>query len=101
MVIYITDAIELQAINDDLTGDYELANDINCSGVDFVPIGRTASTEFTGTLDGKGYTISNLSIELDMNEDYAGLFYKADNATLQNIRHPRTSLCWYTCRVSN
>ncbi len=38
-------------------GNYLLMEDIDMSGVSFVP-----TTTFTGTLDGNGYTISNLSV---------------------------------------
>ncbi len=59
---------ELQAINSNLSGDYYLANDIDCMGFDFgdgkgfMPIGD-GDTPFTGTFDGKGFTISNVFID--------------------------------------
>jgi hypothetical protein len=64
----ITTCAELQNMKDDLTGDYYLANDINCSGFDyagdgkgFMPVG-TLSNKSTGTFDGKGYKITHLYI---------------------------------------
>ncbi|HEQ78806.1 MAG TPA: hypothetical protein ENN76_00910 [Euryarchaeota archaeon] len=72
--IKITNIHELQAINDDLSAKYELANDIDASetltwngGLGFEPIGEYdyygATTDgFTGVLDGKGYTVSSLYI---------------------------------------
>jgi len=51
----ITDAAGLQAIAG--AGHYQLANDINLTGVVWTPI-----VNFSGKLDGNGKTISNLSI---------------------------------------
>lgn len=68
---------ELQAMGDDLSGNYRLANNIDCtatstwnSGAGFSPIGTGSS--FTGTLDGNNKIISNLSINIAGN--YEGLF---------------------------
>jgi len=54
----INNVTELQAISDDLAGDYILGNDIPCSGTAFTMLSGT----FTGTLDGQGYSIKNLTI---------------------------------------
>jgi len=73
----ISNVAELQAINDNLAGNYYLTNNINATGVDFVPIGQghPTHTEFTGTLDGCGYTISNLTITDDgLTYEGTGLF---------------------------
>ncbi|MBO5371207.1 MAG: CotH kinase family protein, partial [Lachnospiraceae bacterium] len=53
-----------------LSGDYVLGADIDMSGVDFTPIGGGVGTRgaasgnnvFTGTFDGDGHVISNLTI---------------------------------------
>jgi hypothetical protein len=82
MTTIIHTAAELQAINDNLAGDYELGNDIDMSGVDWTPIGST--TSFTGSLDGKGYSISNLAKSTAFFEEF-GLFYAMD-WTLHDIR---------------
>ena len=58
-VVFINDASELQAINEDLLGHYVLADDIDLDGVDFESIG-SESEPFEGTFDGNGYTIYNL-----------------------------------------
>jgi len=75
----ITTCTELQNIRNGLTGDYYLANDIDCSctsgwngGAGFEPIG-TSSNRFTGTFDGKGYKITNLYITRP-STDFVGLF---------------------------
>jgi hypothetical protein len=68
-------------IRSGLSGDYVLGADIDLSGYpNWVPIG-TPSAPFTGTLDGTGYTISNLAINRPT-EDYIGLFGSCSFATL-------------------
>jgi PGF-CTERM protein len=69
----ITDAEELQAMEDDLDAHYELGNDIDASetadwngGDGFEPIGTAGpgvATSFTGSLDGQGHTIRGLTID--------------------------------------
>jgi len=75
-VIEIATAEELAAINDNLAGNYVLTADIDLAGAEWTPIGSFApsgetpeeqetpssETAFTGTFDGNGHTISNLSI---------------------------------------
>jgi hypothetical protein len=72
---------ELEDIGDNLTGSYVLGANINAAGVSFSPIGST-SDPFYGTLNGNGFTISNLDIS--SSASYAGLF--ADNGgTIENL----------------
>ena len=54
-----------------LTGYYALAEPLNANGDTFTPIGE--STAFTGTFDGLGNTISNLTID-DTTDYNVGLF---------------------------
>ena len=75
----ITNCAELQGMNNDLTADYVLMNDIDCSdtvnwnsGAGFVPVG-SAATPFTGTFDGQEYKITDLFINLPSSDD-VGLF---------------------------
>ncbi|MCF8223690.1 MAG: T9SS type A sorting domain-containing protein [Bacteroidales bacterium] len=71
----ITTVEQLQEMNDDLTAHYILVNDIDASatstwngGKGFVPVGYN----FSGSLDGRGYSIINLySYDLDI---ICGLF---------------------------
>jgi hypothetical protein len=91
--VSITTCTELQAMSDDLTADYVLANDINCTGFDpdndgkgFIPVG-TSGTPFTGSFDGAGHTISNLTIARSL-ENYVGLFGSVDGGAgkiFQNV----------------
>ena len=90
---------DLSDIRDDLSAHYKLGANINLSDYDYdgsgpdtggwLPIGSvndTTSNSFTGSLDGNGYTISNMKINRPtiMN---AGLFGKIDStALLSNIR---------------
>ena len=48
----------------------------------FKPVG-TSGSPFTGTLDGKGYTISGLYINRPIED--SGLFYATDGATIANL----------------
>jgi len=60
--VHIKTATQLQAMNDDLDGDYVLDNDIDLVGVDWQPIAPlTPLAYFTGTFNGRGYTIRNLT----------------------------------------
>ena len=74
-IIEISDATDLQAMENDLAGDYEIINDIDASGTStwndgagFDPVGT-----FTGSLDGKGFKITGLDISRG-STDYIGLF---------------------------
>lgn len=49
---------DLEAINNNLSGNYVLGASFDASGFNFTPITNT----FNGSLNGDGYTISNLSI---------------------------------------
>ena len=80
----------LTTIKYNLDGNYILINDINCSdsimwssGAGFGPIGTT-DTPFTGTLNGQGYKIQNLSINRPT-ENGIGLFSKTNNSIIENI----------------
>jgi len=74
---FITTCSQLQEINNDLTGYYVLASNIDCTGFAFSHLAN--STPFSGTLDGKNHTIKNLVI------DSTGLFYLTSGATIKNI----------------
>lgn len=69
----ITTALQLHNIRFNLGGDYVLSNDIDLSGYpNWDPIG-TLANPFTGTFDGNGHTISNLTINRPA-QDNVGLF---------------------------
>jgi M26 IgA1-specific Metallo-endopeptidase N-terminal region/The GLUG motif len=75
--IHITDAAGLDNMRNDAAGSYILDNDIDLTSFDWVAF------EFTGTLDGNGYSIKNLEVEL--NDENAGLFSVLNGATVKNL----------------
>jgi hypothetical protein len=82
----IYNCLDLSNIRNGLSAKYELVNDIDCSstrtwnnGKGFVPI-----MGFTGTLDGKGYSIRGLYINRSA-ESYVGIFGSTRGAVISNI----------------
>jgi len=80
MATSITNITELQAISDDLTADYELANDIPASGTAFTSLGT-----FTGELDGKGFVVNNLTITLNASGAQDGALFTRNDGTIKNL----------------
>ncbi len=68
---------DLQAVGSDAAhphdAQYIVMNDVNASGFAFQPIGTGAANYFRGVLDGNGYTVSRLDIELPGSNN-VGLF---------------------------
>ena len=79
----ISSASDIAKIHNDLDGYYKLTTNINMYGVDFEPIGNEYEGSFTGTIDGVGYTISNLNINLPDNK-YVG-FVGYLEGTVKNL----------------
>ncbi len=77
----VDDCSQLQGINLALGDDYELSADINCNGFTFEPIG-TYGNGFSGTFDGNGHTISNVSMS---GHSPGGLFGLIDGGTVENL----------------
>ncbi len=83
--------LELQGLQNTLSGHYALAGNMDATatsgwnlGAGFVPIG-SLSTPFTGTFDGLGNSISNLTINTPSN-DYVGLFgYAGVGSFIRNV----------------
>ena len=87
----ITTCLELQEINNNLSGNYELMNNIDCSdtinwnsGAGFDPIGDWWLNSFTGSIDGKGKSINNLYISV-ADGPYLGLVSVLSGAEIKNI----------------
>lgn len=85
----ITNATELQAIQQDLDANYTLGADIDASntgtwngGNGFDPIGE-GDDPFTGTFDGRNHEIRGLTIDRP-SEEYVGLFAVSDG-TIGNV----------------
>ncbi len=68
----ITDADELQAMADDLAGNYVLMNDIDMGDAEFTPVG-TKDAPFDGRFSGDGHSLNDLTIDLP-DTNYVGLF---------------------------
>lgn len=97
MATVINNVTQLQAMENDLTADYELGQDINAAITStlnedpenpgtyfgFDPIGDK-DNPFTGSFDGKDFVISNLYIDRPT-EDYMGLFGYTRGATIQDV----------------
>ncbi|MGV8893401.1 MAG: GLUG motif-containing protein [Burkholderiaceae bacterium] len=80
----ISDVTKLQAMTGNLTGHYALGSsfDGTVSG-GFTPVGNY-NNQFSGTFDGLGHTVSNLTISSP--GDYVGLFGSvATGATVRNV----------------
>jgi len=79
--IPISTRAELEAINDNLSGNFHLVADIDLYGEDWAPLG-----EFTGILDGQGHIINNMTMNItDMGGGSIGLFSFISGATIRNI----------------
>ena len=94
---YIYDIYGLQGMMDNLSAYYALANNIDASvtlgwnsGAGFIPIGNdstntgsSGTTPFSGTFDGQGYVINNLTIN-DASDVAVGLFGES-SGTISNV----------------
>ncbi|MEM5768057.1 MAG: ZmpA/ZmpB/ZmpC family metallo-endopeptidase-related protein, partial [Bacillota bacterium] len=87
----ITNDHQLQLMAMDLNATYTLATDLDLTGFDmtrdggFVPISASSASAFTGSLDGQGHVISNLTIT-GASTDAAGLFgYIGQSGSVSNI----------------
>lgn len=79
--MWVEDVEQLQAIKDNLSGNYALRNSIDGTQANnFTSIG--SNTAFRGKFDGIDYNIFNLNIS---GTDNVGLFGKTDGATINNI----------------
>ena len=77
-------ADELDAVRDDLAGDYGLANDIDLAGRDWTPIGFNGA-KFTGTFHGFGHAIANMVCTNSPSVQRRGLFGWTSGAVLDGI----------------
>ncbi|GAB6085243.1 fibronectin type III domain-containing protein [Alkaliphilus crotonatoxidans] len=67
----------------EINGHFKLINNIDLESIEWEPIGSSDAV-FEGSLDGNGYTISNLSID-KATMNYVGLFSSVRNSTIQNL----------------
>lgn len=69
---YIETVEDFRKIDDDLSGNYVLAKNIDFGGNNYRPIAYKSGTSFTGKFSGNGHTISNIRVNYD--DDLVGLF---------------------------
>lgn len=69
---YIETVEDFRKIDDDLSGNYVLAGNIDFGGNNYRPIAYKSGTSFTGKFSGNGHTISNIRVNYD--DDLVGLF---------------------------
>ena len=77
--IGISDCQGLQDISNDLGAEYVLLNSVDCDNFSFVPI-----EDFSGVLDGNGFSIVGLHLDFSGVND-VGLFAYTDGATIKGL----------------
>lgn len=84
--IKVYNASDLQKLNTYKNGQFILMNDIDMTGVDWVPVG-TKNDPFTGKLDGDGHSIKNLSVTTAGHTDLDafGLFGYVKTPSIDNL----------------
>ncbi|WP_196243117.1 YDG domain-containing protein [Selenomonas ruminantium] len=96
----VRNVYELQNMQNNLSGNYMLANDIDAGGFEgFVPVGNN-STRFNGRFDGIGLTIRNLNIISGTSN--VGLF-GYNEGTIENVGLENGSVTgtnWYVGSIS-
>ncbi|NQY79999.1 MAG: S8 family serine peptidase [Candidatus Caenarcaniphilales bacterium] len=82
---------QLQDINNDLTGEYILTRDIDCTetkdwnnGAGFIPIG-TRNRAFEGDFNGNGHVIKNLYMNFSDDEGLGGLFGEVNGGEIRRV----------------
>jgi len=89
--IPISNRAEIEAIAGNLSGEFHLTADIDLAGSEWLPIGGNANP-FTGTFDGQGFVIKNLTIA-DNSYKYNGLFgYVSINSRIVNVGLEETNI---------
>lgn len=97
----IEDVLALQAMGDDLAAHYALANAIDARGTSewnegagFIPVG-SESDPFTGSFDGRGHSITGLSIQRSSSK-FIGLFGYVLDADVKNVNLFNVNITGYT-----
>ena len=80
---YIETVEDFRKIEDDLSGNYVLAQDIDFGGNSYRPIAYKSGSSFTGKFSGNGHTISNIGVKYD-DDDIVGLF-GTNNGLIMNL----------------
>lgn len=82
----IKSAEDLKLLNNNLDGDFILMGDVDLSDVDWAPVG-SVDKPFTGKFNGNGYSISNLTLNVDNGTatENVGFFASTSDATISNV----------------
>lgn len=93
--LVVTNCLQLMEMDNSQylsTASYVLGNDIDCSSVDnFIPIASIDYSYFDGDLDGRGYTISNISISQASGVGL-GLFHQLGAGHISNLNISNSSI---------
>lgn len=76
---------DLVNIKNALNGHYVLMSDIDVSDIDWVPLGSSDSTSFTGVIDGNNHTISGLKMTRFIESLYAYGLVGCNHGTIKNL----------------
>lgn len=71
-------------MNNNLFGYYYLIKDIDLKGASFTPIESSYSKAFTGTFEGNGHKVTNLTIN-NTSSDYQSLFGYVKYGTIKTL----------------
>ena len=79
---------QLGMMSSSLSAHYALGDNIDASSSNWTPVGDNStgddSSRFTGTLDGRDYMISDLTVNIT--EDYGGLFgYTGEHSEIRSV----------------
>lgn len=84
-IIKLSNATDLQYLYQFRNAQFEMQNAISISGEEWIPVGNDEEP-FTGKFDGKGYSITGLTItELQENQKYYGFFGCMESASVSNL----------------
>jgi len=85
--IRIHNCSELQSMNNDLSANYTLDNDIDCTGFNFESISMSPdlSISFSGNFNGNNHKIYNLTIFNSIDNGRIGLFGVVSGSTISNV----------------
>lgn len=84
-LIGIAEELMMPGTDNSLLGlDMKQEADIYLDGIDWKPIGPDFSNPFTGSLDGNGFKIHNLTINM-ADQQYVGMFGVTSDADFENI----------------
>lgn len=81
--LHISTCDDLNAVNDNLSTDYELETDLDCSSDgNTIIVGTGSDAPFTGSFDGNGHRIT---IDESDVENYGGLFGYASGSSIHDL----------------